>query len=161
MNPLDSVPIWLAVPIAILVVVGSTLPLIGAYGFVRLRNFYDRLHAPALGTSWGSFAIVLASIMLASYLQNRPIIHEIVVGLGMLVTVPVVLMLLGRAALHRDRQESADRPALFTVGPDGRIVRSEDVADVPEVSSHLPGDDVSEPAADGASDDGNDPDRKA
>ena len=105
MTALDAVPLWLAIPVALLVMLGATLTLIGAWGFLRLHNFYDRLHAPTLGSSWGTGSVVLASILLASYLHGRPILHEIVLGLGVLVTVPVTLMLLGQAALRRDRIE--------------------------------------------------------
>lgn len=105
MNGLDGIPLWLAVPVAGLVMLGATLTLIGAWGFVRLQSFYDRLHAPTLATSWGTGGVILASALLASYQQERTIIHELVVGLGIMATVPVTLMLLGRAALHRDRLE--------------------------------------------------------
>ncbi|CAM3213586.1 monovalent cation/H(+) antiporter subunit G [Paracoccus nototheniae] len=105
MTGLDGVPLWLAVPVAVLVVLGSTLTLIGAYGFLRLPSFYDRLHAPTLATSWGTGGVILASMLLASFHQDRPILHELLVGLALSATVPVTLMLLGRAALHRDRAE--------------------------------------------------------
>lgn len=105
MNGLDGIPLWLAVPVAGLVMLGATLTLIGAWGFVRLQSFYDRLHAPTLASSWGTGGVILASALLASYQQERTIIHELVVGLGIMATVPVTLMLLGRAALHRDRIE--------------------------------------------------------
>lgn len=107
MTDLASVPLWLAIVISVLVVLGSTLTLIGAYGFLRLRSFYDRLHAPTLATSWGTGGIALASALLASWLQDRPVVHELVIGLAVTATVPVTLMLLARAALHRDRLEDA------------------------------------------------------
>ena len=110
MNTLNDVPLWLAILVSVLVVLGATLTLIGAYGLLRLRDFYDRLHAPTLATSWGTGGVILASALLASHNQTRPILHELVVGFGVLVTVPVTLMLLGRAALHRDRAEKS--PAL-------------------------------------------------
>lgn len=114
MNALNDVPLWLAITVSALLVLGATLTLIGAYGFLRLRSFYDRLHAPTLATSWGTGGVILASVLLASHVQGRPILHELVVGLSVLVTVPVTLMLLGRAALHRDRTENSPElpPAL-------------------------------------------------
>jgi multicomponent K+:H+ antiporter subunit G len=107
MSNFDTVPLWLAIPIAGFVMLGATLTLIGAYGFLRLGRFYDRLHAPTLATSWGAGGVILASLLLASHLQNRIVLHEIVVGIAMMVTIPVTLMLLGRAALHRDRSEGS------------------------------------------------------
>lgn len=109
--PLDDMSLWMAIPIAVLVVLGSTLTLIGAWGFYRLRSFYDRLHAPTLGTSWGTAGVVLASALLASHIQRQTILHELVIGFCITVTIPVTLMLLGRASLYRDRAEkSANLP---------------------------------------------------
>ncbi len=105
--PLDDMSLWLAIPIAVLVVLGSTLTLIGAWGFFRLPSFYDRLHAPTLGTSWGTAGVVLASALLASHIQRQTILHELVIGFCITVTIPVTLMLLGRASLYRDRSEGS------------------------------------------------------
>lgn len=107
MTALAATPIWLALPIAFLVMLGATLTLIGAIGFLRLQNFYDRLHAPTLATSWGMGGIVLGSLLLASQVEGRIILHELVIALAILITAPVTLMLLGRAALHRDRIENS------------------------------------------------------
>ncbi|MGO3743333.1 monovalent cation/H(+) antiporter subunit G, partial [Kerstersia sp.] len=37
--------------IALLLVAGGLLALIGSIGLLRLRNFYQRLHAPTLGNT--------------------------------------------------------------------------------------------------------------
>jgi len=103
MTALDTLPPWLVVPVALLLVLGSTLTLLGAFGLVHLKSFYDRLHAPTLGTSWGTAAVLLASTLAWSWGQDRVFVHELVIGIFVLVTTPVTLMLLGRAALQRDR----------------------------------------------------------
>ena len=107
MSVAETLPLWLAVPVAILLVLGSTLTLLGTVGLVQLRSFYDRIHAPTLGTSWGTAGIILASMLLFSWGQVRPVVHEIVIGVFVMLTTPVTLMLLGRAALHRDRAENS------------------------------------------------------
>lgn len=38
-------------------------------------------------------------------MQGRPVLHELVIGAFVMITTPVTLMMLGRAALHRDRAE--------------------------------------------------------
>lgn len=106
MTALEALPVWLALPIALLLVTGSTLTFLGALGLLRLKTFYERIHAPTLGTSWGTAAILLASLLSWSWLQDRVILHEIVIGLFVMVTSPVTLMVLGAAALRRDRDES-------------------------------------------------------
>lgn len=105
MTPLAEVPLALAIAIAALVVLGSTLTLIGAMGVLRLRSFYDRLHAPTLATSWGTGAIVIASALLFSFIDGRAVVHEFVIGAFIVLTTPITLMMLGRAALERDRAE--------------------------------------------------------
>lgn len=107
MSQLETLPLWLAVPIALLLILGSCLTLLGTIGLVQLSSFYDRLHAPTLGTSWGVGSIVLSSMLLFSWLGGRPVVHEVVLAIFVMITTPVTLMLLGRAALHRDRTEKS------------------------------------------------------
>ncbi len=105
MTHLEQLPPSVALIIAAFVALGSILTLIGALGLIRLGNFYDRLHAPTLATSWGAGGILLGSVMMFSTLGSRLVVPELFLGLMMLVTTPVTLMVLGRAALHRDRAE--------------------------------------------------------
>ena len=43
-----------------------------------------------------------------SVLQSRLVLHEVLIAVFMVVTTPVTLMLLARAALYRDRSEGSD-----------------------------------------------------
>lgn len=106
-----DLPLWAAILVGFFLVLGSGLTLIGSIGLLRLRSFYDRIHAPTLGASWGTAGIVIASMLLFTVLESRPILHEFLIGIFVTATTPVTLMLLGRAALYRDRAEgSADVP---------------------------------------------------
>lgn len=107
MSHLDAVPLWAAVPASLLILVGSGLTLLGAIGLLRLRSFYDRLHAPTLGTSWGTLSLVLASVILFGTIEQRLVVHELLIAVFVMLTTPVTLMLLGHAALHRDRAEGS------------------------------------------------------
>ncbi|MFC3183196.1 monovalent cation/H(+) antiporter subunit G [Cypionkella sinensis] len=121
MTHLQIVPLWLAVPIAVLLVLGSFLTLLGTIGLAQLTSFYERLHAPTLGTSWGMASIVLSSMLLFSWLGGRLVMHEAVLAIFVMITTPVTLMMLGRAALHRDRAEKSPHlpdVALRTLGGD-------------------------------------------
>ena len=114
MTYLEQVPLWAAIPIAVLTVAGSSLALIGSFGLARIRGFYDRLHAPTLGTSWGTGGVVLASVALFSVLGSRLIVHELLIAAFILLTAPVTMILLARAAFHRDEVEKShakDAPA--------------------------------------------------
>jgi multicomponent K+:H+ antiporter subunit G len=110
MSHATAVPVWMAILIALLVVLGATLALIGSIGLLRLRSFYERVHAPTLGTTLGLWCTLLASMLLFSTLGSRPVVHEIVIAVFMIMTAPVTFMLLVRAARHRDRVGATDPP---------------------------------------------------
>jgi len=107
MSHLAELPVWAAIVIALFLLIGSSLTLLGTIGLIYLKSFYDRLHAPTLGTSWGTAGIVLASMLLFTMAGDRPILHEFLIGAFVMITTPVTLLLLGRAALHRDRVENS------------------------------------------------------
>jgi multicomponent K+:H+ antiporter subunit G len=100
-----ELPLWLAIVVSLLVVAGAGLALLGSLGLLRLRTFYERVHAPTLAGTLGATAILLASMLLASFDAGRPIVHELVLGAVLFTTTPVALLLLVRAALYRDRHE--------------------------------------------------------
>ena len=105
MSHAADLPLWAAILVSVFLLLGAGLTLIGNIGFYRLQLFYDRIHAPTLGTSWGAAGIILASMICFTVLQSRPVFHEILIGVFITITTPVMLMLLGRAALYRDRAE--------------------------------------------------------
>ncbi|BCH20762.1 cation:proton antiporter [Mesorhizobium sp. L-8-10] len=107
MSHAAQLPAWAAILVAAFLALGSGLTLLGCIGLLRLRSFYDRIHAPTLGASWGTAAIVMASMIFFTVLESRPVLHEILIGIFVTVTTPVTLMLLGRAALYRDRAENS------------------------------------------------------
>lgn len=107
-QPAADIPLVAAIAVAFFLLVGASLALIGAIGFWRLPTFYERLHAPTLGTSWGIGGVMLASMIFFSVASSRLVLHEILIGLFVTVTTPITFMLLARAALHRDRAESND-----------------------------------------------------
>jgi multicomponent K+:H+ antiporter subunit G len=103
MTQTAAMPDWIALLTAALVFFGASITLIGSVGLLRLRNFYSRVHAPTLGTTLGTGAILIASIIWFSVLQSRPVIHEVLIAVFMTMTTPVTLVLLVRAAFFRDR----------------------------------------------------------
>ena len=100
-----ELPAWAAIAVAVLVLAGAAMALVGAIGLLRFGSFYDRLHPPTLGTSAGTVLICSASILCFSVLGTRLSVHEMLIVLFMTVTTPVTFMLLARAALYRDRIE--------------------------------------------------------
>lgn len=103
-----EVPAWAAIIVVALAVIGSALSLLGAVGLVRLKTFYERVHAPTLGATLGMALVLLASIVWFTTVERRFMPREILIGLFLTVTTPVTLILLARAALFRDRTEGTE-----------------------------------------------------
>jgi len=105
MSTFAEIPLYVALPAALFLLIGSTLTLLGVLGLLRLENFFDRIHAPTLGTSWGTASILLASMFCWSWAEGGPVLHELVLGIFVMITTPITMMLLGRTALYRERVE--------------------------------------------------------
>jgi multicomponent K+:H+ antiporter subunit G len=102
MNGIEHVPPWAAALTAALLVIGAAVTLVGSLGLLRLATFYERVHAPTLGSTLGTVFIAVASMVYFSGLQSRPVLHEIlIVWLGV-VTTPIALTVLVGAARFRD-----------------------------------------------------------
>ena len=122
MNAAADIPLWAALPVSALLLLGSALTLIGSVGLLRLGRFFERLHAPTLGTTLGIGCVLLGSTLFFSVIQTRPVVHEALIAVLVVITTPVTLMLLARAALHRDRQEG-DETAPSPYGNKGLSAR--------------------------------------
>jgi len=112
----EDVPLWASLLASACLLAGSLLTLLGAIGLARMPSFYQRIHAPTLGTSFGSIGVLTASAFLSTIGEERFIAHEFLIFIFVSVTTPVTLMLLARAALHRDRVEKS--PEVSTVQGD-------------------------------------------
>ena len=99
-----DIPFWIAVPASVLLVAGGLLGLTGSLGLIRLSSFYQRIHAPTLGNTLGVACVLLASVLIFSWTQSRPILHEVLIVTLLFLTSPVTAMLLMRAAVYRQRE---------------------------------------------------------
>lgn len=132
MSHLAQVPLWAAILVSLLLLLGSGLTLLGTIGLVRLPKFNDRIHAPTLGTSWGTLGIMLASALLFSVTGTRVVIHELFIGVLVITTTPATMMILARAALFRGAQSgTGSAPDAFGNAP-GNGSGNGPVADAPE-----------------------------
>ncbi|MGV9009753.1 monovalent cation/H(+) antiporter subunit G [Brevundimonas sp.] len=106
-----DIPLPIAIVISVCLLGGALMALVGAIGLLRLKTFYQRVHAPTLGSSMGMLLIMTSSILYFSVSRSAPVFHEILIAIFLTLTTPISLMLIVRAALARDRQEgSADVP---------------------------------------------------
>ena len=58
MTQAPDLPAWAALLTAALLLLGSGTTLVGSLGLLRLKTFYERVHAPTLGTTLGTALIV-------------------------------------------------------------------------------------------------------
>jgi len=105
MTPDADLPLAVGCATGLLVLLGAALAATGSFGLLRLRTFYERVHATTLGTTLGMGSILVASMLFFSALRTRLVVHELLIAGFMTVTTPISLMLLVRAALYRDRRE--------------------------------------------------------
>jgi len=99
---LETLPLWASIPVVVLLILGGLIVLIGALGLLRLPNFYQRIHGPAITITIGAGSILIASMLYFSGLQSRPVVHELLITLFVFLTAPVTSMLIMRAAVYRD-----------------------------------------------------------
>jgi len=122
MNGIEHLPGWAALIVSLLLIVGASIVLIGALGLLRLHTFYQRIHGPAITVSLGAGSLLLASMLYFTVARSRPVVHEVIITLFVLLTAPVVSMMIMRAAVYRDlRAKRADAGAtagdVYTIAP--------------------------------------------
>ena len=99
-----ELPAWAALPAGVLLIVGGLLVVIGSLGLLRMPDFYARMHPPTLGTTLGTGCVLIASMLVSSAVAGRPVIHEVLITLFLVMTTPVSAMTLMTAAIARTRE---------------------------------------------------------
>ena len=106
-----ELPFWVEATVAALLVLSGLFVLISAVGFMRLSEFFVRMHPPALAYTGGSWCVALAGILNFSALDARAVLHPWLIIILLFITVPVTSLLLARVALFRRRSAGmADTP---------------------------------------------------
>ena len=114
-----SVPFWIEVLVAVLLVLSGAFVFVSALGFWRLSDFFLRMHPPALAYTFGSWCVTLASILYFSALESRFALHAWIISILLAITVPVTTLLLARVALFRRRTTGhADAPPSLSAARD-------------------------------------------
>lgn len=105
-----GVAFWVEALVSLLLVSSGLLVLTGAVGLLRLREFFQRMHPVALGTTLGTWTACAASIAYFSALHERAVVHAWLIPISLAVTAPITTLLLARAALFRQRAAGGDVP---------------------------------------------------
>ncbi len=111
MSSVSQLSIWIELPVGILLVLSSLFTLAGAWGMVRMKDFFQRMHPPALASTLGAWTVALASILYFSALKEGPVLHAWLIPILLSITMPVTTLLLARAGLFRKRMAGDDVPA--------------------------------------------------
>jgi multicomponent K+:H+ antiporter subunit G len=119
MTPAMALPFWVEALTAALLIVSSLLALTGALGLLRLKDFFQRMHPPALASTLGTWCVALASIIYFSALKSAPVIHAWLIPILLAITMPVTTLLLARTALFRKRMAKEDVPPEVSSGQSG------------------------------------------
>lgn len=100
-------PFWVDALTAAFVVTGALAALIGSFGLLRMKTFFQRVHPPSLVATVGTWGVILATIVQSSFVTARPYLHAVLIPVFIALTAPVTTTLLTRAALFRARQRGA------------------------------------------------------
>ncbi len=99
----DTLPAWVLLPAALLLICSGCITLIGSLGLLRLRSFFQRMHGPSMVNTLGAGCALVASIIVSSSTAGRLILHELLISLAIVVTSPITAVLLMSAAKARSR----------------------------------------------------------
>ncbi|WP_311969459.1 Na+/H+ antiporter subunit G [Pseudomonas baltica] len=111
MTDTHLLPMWIEVLTCILLVASSLFALSGALGLLRLKDFFQRMHPPALASTLGVWCVAIASILYFSALKHSLVLHALLIPILLAITMPITTLLLARAALFRKRMAKDAVPA--------------------------------------------------
>ena len=105
-----ALPLWAEITIAAMVLTGATIALLGSWGLLRLKTYFERVHAPSNIATMGGWCIMLGTIVYFSLQGQGLALHALLIALFVAITVPVTNIFLMRAALFRARRAGNDVP---------------------------------------------------
>ena len=103
-------PLWLEIIVALLVLAGAGLALLGSSGLLRLPTFFERVHAPAVIATLGCWLIMHGTVLYFSVADRSLALHALLIAVFVAITVPIMSIFLMRAALFRARLMGQDVP---------------------------------------------------
>lgn len=106
-----TLPAGVEIAISALFILSGVFVMISALGFWRMKDFFLRMHATALAYTFASWCATLASVVFFSTVEQRLVLHPLLIALMLAVTSPITTVLLARVALFRRRSAGvADTP---------------------------------------------------
>lgn len=103
-----EMPWFLELVIAIFLLFGAIVALIGSWGLAKLSDVYMRLHGPTKASTLGVGCTLIGSLLYFSHLQEGLSVQEALVTMFLFATAPVSAHMIAKAALRR-RLKCVDR----------------------------------------------------
>lgn len=103
MNPANPLPLGIEIIVAALLLAGAAIAFLGALGLLRLKSFFERVHAPAIIATLGCWCIMHAALIYL-WASHALGLHVLLIALFVAITVPITSIFLMRAALFRARR---------------------------------------------------------
>ena len=100
----QDLPLWLDITVSLLVLAGAAIAFLGSLGLLRLKSYFERVHAPAIIATMACWCVMHATLLYFSVLGDGLALHALLIALFVAVTVPVTNIFLMRAALFRARR---------------------------------------------------------
>ena len=110
-------PLWAEITVAALVLMGALIALLGSFGLLRLRSFFERVHAPAIIATLGCWCVMYGALLYFSFRGQGLAVHLLLIAVFIAVTVPITTIFLMRASLFRARQMGKDVPPSLSSPP--------------------------------------------
>lgn len=85
--------------LAALLIAGTFFIVVGAFGLVKLDDFFKRLHAPTKASTLGVGCVLLASVGYHLLLGEDPQPRELLITAFLFITAPISAYLMAKAAL--------------------------------------------------------------
>lgn len=104
---MNALPPWAQAIVAVLLVASGVLVLVSALGFLRLPDFFLRMHPPALAYTLAAWCVAGACTLYFSLQAGHVVLFPLAIPLLLAITVPVTTVLLARVALFRGRLAGA------------------------------------------------------
>jgi multicomponent K+:H+ antiporter subunit G len=101
---------WTEFVVASMLIASGAIALVGGLGLLLLPDFFSRMHAPALASTFGTWLVTFASIVHFSVREGDLSLRVWLISILLSITAPVTVMMLARAALFRRRQAGDPLP---------------------------------------------------
>ena len=111
-------PLWAEITVAVLVLSGALVALLGSFGLLRLRSFFERVHAPAVIATLACWCVMYGVLLYFSFRGEGLAVHVLLIALFVGITTPITTVFLMRASLFRARQMGKNVPASLSISTD-------------------------------------------